>query len=159
MTTLEEALALLVPTYSEGGRGRKECPACKKFVGARVHDCACGHNFVEGETKTNVAKQAEPIDRDISLFATNFGSEVRTICYTPSDCSRLKVKLTDLSANGIVLFCDSVIDEYLNRNGALLTPDAIKYLGRYYLELSQDDLAFFELGVDEWFSTLIAELE
>lgn len=36
-------------TYNEGGRGRKQCPACKKYVGFRSATCECGHVFAAKE--------------------------------------------------------------------------------------------------------------
>jgi len=32
-------------TYTKGGKGRKECPQCNVFVGARTTLCNCGHKF------------------------------------------------------------------------------------------------------------------
>lgn len=29
-----------------GKRGKKMCPSCNKEVGARTHNCSCGHKFV-----------------------------------------------------------------------------------------------------------------
>ena len=37
-----------IQTYTEGGAGRKVCPSCGKYVGARRELCACGYEFVEG---------------------------------------------------------------------------------------------------------------
>jgi len=34
-----------IKTYDDGGRGKKQCPACKKYIGARNAICACGHEF------------------------------------------------------------------------------------------------------------------
>lgn len=41
---VEEA-ARSITTYDEGGRGRKQCPSCKKYLGNRNSVCACGHEF------------------------------------------------------------------------------------------------------------------
>jgi hypothetical protein len=35
--------------YEEGGKGRKQCPDCTKYVGVRVASCLCGHDF-SGDT-------------------------------------------------------------------------------------------------------------
>lgn len=32
-------------TFTGPGRGRKQCPACKIYVGVRSHSCPCGHAF------------------------------------------------------------------------------------------------------------------
>lgn len=40
-----------IKTYTEGGKGRKQCTACSAFVGVRTPVCACGHAFKNGESK------------------------------------------------------------------------------------------------------------
>lgn len=36
-----------MPVFDTGGRGRKQCPECEKFVGARASDCPnCDFNFI-----------------------------------------------------------------------------------------------------------------
>ena len=45
-TTVSKATAV----SDTGGKGRKECPSCHKFVGARAQVCpACNHSFVTGQ--------------------------------------------------------------------------------------------------------------
>lgn len=40
--------------YSEGGKGRKQCPNCQKYLAARGSDCAnCGYNFQAGKVLTH----------------------------------------------------------------------------------------------------------
>ena len=36
-----------VVVYDESGKGRKQCPACKKYVGIFVKVCVCSHVFVK----------------------------------------------------------------------------------------------------------------
>ena len=51
-------------THTEPGRGRKQCPSCKIYVGVRTGKCACGHVFekpvveVKAETKTETGSEA-----------------------------------------------------------------------------------------------------
>lgn len=35
----------IVKTYDEGGKGKKQCLSCKKYVGVRTEVCACGAAF------------------------------------------------------------------------------------------------------------------
>lgn len=42
---LQLLLSNSIKTYDEPGKGKKHCPECKKYVGARNATCACGHNF------------------------------------------------------------------------------------------------------------------
>jgi hypothetical protein len=92
-------------------------------------------------------------------FAAAMGVQRGHICYTPSNIDRLNTKLVELNQNGVIGYCDDVIDEYLNLTDNLLHVDGLKYLGRYHLNLTGDDLQFFDVCVNEWFSNLSVELE
>ena len=41
-------------TVNEAGRGRKQCSACKNYVGVRTGKCECGHEFA-GSAKASPA--------------------------------------------------------------------------------------------------------
>ena len=38
-----------IKTYTEAGRGRKQCPKCNTYVGVRNAKCVCGHDFKEND--------------------------------------------------------------------------------------------------------------
>lgn len=44
------------------GRGRKQCPKCKSFVGVRTITCDCGYEF-PGRSKVGVNPRAAEQDR------------------------------------------------------------------------------------------------
>ncbi len=52
-----------VETFKEGGRGRKQCPSCQKFIGARNSVCACGHKF-EVKASSNGKRKASKAPTD-----------------------------------------------------------------------------------------------
>ena len=55
-TTVSKATAV----SDTGGKGRKECPSCHKFVGARAQTCpACNHSFVTGQKAEPAAATAD----------------------------------------------------------------------------------------------------
>jgi len=56
-----------ITTYTEGGRGRKQCPTCSNYVGVRNQICACGNNFKENPSVAAVTKD-EP--KEITTFET-----------------------------------------------------------------------------------------
>jgi hypothetical protein len=53
----------VVKTYNEGGKGKKPCPSCKKYVGLRTSMCACGHVF---QSKSVKADKVEPLMKSVS---------------------------------------------------------------------------------------------
>jgi len=50
--------------YSGPGRGRKQCPECKEYVGVRNTDCKCGHMFTstlkKGKKKPTIKTKGGP---------------------------------------------------------------------------------------------------
>lgn len=52
-------------TYTEAGRGRKQCPACQIYIGVRSNTCVCGHLF-NPDAATKVEKTDEP--KEIKTF-------------------------------------------------------------------------------------------
>jgi hypothetical protein len=56
----------MVKTYSTGGKARKKCPNCAKFVHARCLSCICGHKFVKGVAK--VTKKAKAVNKDVKVY-------------------------------------------------------------------------------------------
>lgn len=157
MAELEEVLASLdaLPKQVDGpGRGHKQCPSCKEYCGVRLQICDCGFNFAD-KPKKATPESEYPIE--MIEFCKSFGVPANRVCWTPS--GKFTTKLQSLDYNDIVVFCDDIVDEYYARRYYVLTPDAIKYLGRNHLDLEGDSLDWFKLCVDEWFSTLTSEME
>lgn len=48
-----------IQTYEVGGKGRKSCPHCNKYVAARVLVCACGYSFQEGIVTAKVVAEKD----------------------------------------------------------------------------------------------------
>lgn len=76
-----------VATYDEGGRGRKQCPACKKYIGARNMVCACGHEFKKAKAEppkpVDPPKPPKPVDPP-TWKALSDPDAVLEESYTPS---------------------------------------------------------------------------
>lgn len=142
-----------VKTYEVGGRGRKICPNCKQYVGCKNQYCACSYEFVKGEPK--IAQEDDPVSKSIQMFAFRMGFSNGRICTTPA--GKFTTTLDSLCQNDVIKFCDDVIEEYGEKRHVLLSPEAIKYLGRYHLKLESDDLVLFNMYVDEWFNQISAE--
>lgn len=50
-----------IKTYDEAGNGRKQCPACSKYLGNRSKKCACGHVF-DGTTAASKPEEIKTYD-------------------------------------------------------------------------------------------------
>ena len=47
-----------IKTHSTPGRGKKQCPECKVYLGVRNGKCICGHEFVPVQKKVLPKKEA-----------------------------------------------------------------------------------------------------
>jgi hypothetical protein len=73
----------------EGGKGKKLCPSCEKFVGARVKECPhCQHKFAQKST----GKKAAP------------GSDNEVLSFILAQRGFNKEKLAELSKDAAVQF-------------------------------------------------------
>ena len=53
---------------TSSGPGKKQCPACKTFVGVRTHTCECGHTF-RSKTKTGSGNSTPTSDVVATVLA------------------------------------------------------------------------------------------
>lgn len=154
----QELLDVLAPkTYTEGGKGKKQCPACNMYVGARVLMCGCGHEFIIGE---NVAKANHMVEEtpELKRYAASLGFYRGRLCHAPA--GKINTQLKSLDYNGVVDFLDDVIDEYdKTSSGHCLSPDGLKYIGGMHLGLTGENLEFYKMCVDQWYKQLMDENE
>ena len=64
MTTVQDLKT--VKTYDEGGKGKKKCPSCTKYVGAINKLCACGYEF-KPEDKIKILVKSEP--KEVKVYS------------------------------------------------------------------------------------------
>jgi hypothetical protein len=114
--------------YDTPGRGRKQCPQCKVYVGVRTHDCSCGHSFAE---KGSVASQAKLVaqpemDEETKnyILGLNIGPKRVLIVYTPAGVCPYKLDSVDYDS--VKSFCEDVVDAGL-KEGRLYTKYVINY--------------------------------
>lgn len=110
------------------GRGRKQCPNCKAYVGVRTQDCVCGHNFA---TNGSVASLAKPVgqpelDEETKqyILGLSIGARKVMIVYTPAGACPIKLESVDYDS--VKSFCEDVIDSGL-KDGRLYTKHVINY--------------------------------
>lgn len=69
--------------YNIPGRGRKQCNACKKYVGVRSHACeACGASFTVAVARPRVAR---PNQHALQVFPPLPEKKVETVTIVKSD--------------------------------------------------------------------------
>ena len=91
MSELSEIAAIIngldkpvIKTYTERGRGKKQCPKCKVIVGVRTKICSCGRVFTKQSKTTSLPRDPE-VSKAINLVAGlgSYPSKGYSIIYAP----------------------------------------------------------------------------
>lgn len=143
---IDEMLQALITTYDEPGKGRKQCPDCKKYVGARQSNCACGHKFKPEDKKTR--KPQEETDPMIAAFVHKTGKShrERVVDFPSGSCP---AKLTDTSKEGVDDWCNQVLWNGRNK-GLIYTPNAMTYFLRHYVSVYDPQYKELKEKVKDW---------
>lgn len=125
-----------VKTYDEGGRGRKQCPSCEKYVGAVTKVCVCGHEF-NSKSKAPKGRQPDSEPEPSQPRRTNYDPRLLRISTPAGECPH-KLKGTD---------CDTV-QEWAEQvraagreNGRYYTVHALVYFVRHFFDLGSPEHA------------------
>ena len=132
-----------VKTYDEGGKGKKQCPACKKYVGLRTAACACGHPFAL-KTKAKAAQEPDDEDNDEEVQPTVGSSDPmpqrrhvqqtgRIRIHTPAGACPHRLTGTDVST--VEEWAEHVRKTFLDRDGSWLLVPALKYFAREFIPM------------------------
>lgn len=165
--SIEEALLDKVCSYSsgktftEGGRGKKQCQNCKVFVGVRTSNCPdCGTEFVAGanSAKANKTSKVKPpskndeYEQDIDLsFCAKLGITKGRPVFAPTGACPVKLTGTDeltvmdwveetLYAGGKKVFMPEAMKSFAREFYGVMTDEysqVCKYIDMYYAEASE----------------------
>lgn len=106
-----------MPVYDEAGRGRKSCPNCNHYVGARSAKCEqCGHSF--GTTEV-VVRHSLPTD-------------IRQVGIPAGECP---VTLKGTDTETVLEWADKVRDAFLGRRQNLQVSGLV-YFARYFFDIN-----------------------
>jgi hypothetical protein len=139
-----------VATYTEGGRGRRQCPSCKKYVSIRTATCACGHQLqssahkpAESSTKGNQGStEPAPTKTASSTERAATVAGCAHIIWTPS--GKVPVPLKGLSEPEVREWVEEVRYEIAREQNAFLSMEGLIYWGRYGCNLSLEDMPKFK---------------
>jgi hypothetical protein len=134
----------VVKTYDEGGKGKKQCPACKKYVGLRTALCACGHAFVSKAKTPKPQEEEADEDDDDNIPSTVAADDPEPVrhrrhvqhagrgmrVHTPAGACPHRLTATD--AQTVEDWAEHVRKTFLDRDGSWLTVPALKYFAQEY---------------------------
>lgn len=123
---------------TSGGPGKKNCPGCSEYIGARCKVCPlCNYNY---ETKTKEVPKAAPthylrpknvIESD--AWPNTIGAEADNIrCYKVLYPSGLcPIELKDFTPIKVKKWANAVSDK-MAAKGQLMTPEALFYFAKKF---------------------------
>lgn len=144
---IDEILSAVIPDEESNGpgRGKKYCPKCTNYIGARQKICNCGFEFNGQTFKPPQELTAEQLAEQ--AYAIKHLSEKCRLIYTPS--GKCPVKLLSLSEEDIYDWCDSVIDLGL-KNRLLYYTTALIYWLREFVDINSVEYKLARKTVQNW---------
>jgi hypothetical protein len=130
-----------VKVYDTGGRGRKQCPQCRKFVGYSAEYCGCGLKFGKYQPpkkKANGGQFAAPVmvDLESSQFQRAMGTQSLLVIAPSGICP---CKLTGIDYDSVKAWAEKVVEagEQLDK---CYSPAALRYFAREFGALIDFDV-------------------
>lgn len=142
-------------TYSEAGRGRKQCPGCSQYVGARVLKCGnCQYDFQNSpKTKRQKLENFGEITTEMRKYADVLGAYNCRYVYTPS--GHIPIRPYEFTEKAVFAFCDAIVELGLKDN-CLYLPQAIKYMIAQRHGLSSQEYKDFCEHFQKWYDTVMS---
>jgi hypothetical protein len=126
-----------IQTYDEGGRGRKQCPKCKKYIGARNVICACGYEF-KGKGQDKVAEVCEESVQTKAARIHLSAIDCKSVVWVPA--GKPPVQLNGTDESDLVNWTYDIRRAYADKNNAYLSLNALKYWLRNGYNLSEQEI-------------------
>lgn len=141
----------VVKTQESGGKGKKQCPTCLKYMGVRTQVCVCGYCFskkepVQTPAPTAVPMVTAPIHATVAATATDeeatdprFADRrggCRTTIHTPA--GECPVRLKGYDEDSIRHWADQVRSGFRSRS-EFLKLRGLRYYLRYFYEINSPE--------------------
>ena len=121
---IDNILDILKPdinVFDGRGRGRKECPECRRYIGVRHKVCICKHEFKKKEQPVTEVEGPEYIEARDFMSALGYNHIGFRILFIPrGECP---VKFT----GSVSEWADAVIERYYGYF-YLMSPMALRYM-------------------------------
>lgn len=150
--------------YEDGGKGRKQCLGCKKYVGAKTKTCFCGHEFEAKAGTVTARREYFAGDQHAYLrmreaLAAQKAAEcgARNILWTPAKQAPVDLKGTTLIL--VQQWAEAVREHCRVRYGYFVCLSALTYWANAYVnkprEMSREDIKkvcrhLLDVYSDEW---------
>ncbi len=116
-----------------GGRGYRQCPACKIHVHVRQRICECGRTFKAEDKKPLGKPEIEKTleEKQARKFAQALGYGIYRVMHIPSGAC--PIKLTKTTKKAVWDWCEDLITYGLERR-YVMSQYALRYYSRQFFE-------------------------
>ena len=120
-----------IKTYAEGGKGRKKCPSCERFLSLVYKICQCGFDFSKSK------KVEEVVDK---IYEKALHNGCKTIILIPAGSCPIVLKSSKIK--DVKIWADSLRDQFNNKQQFLSITGLIYFIGHFFKVLDPErDLA------------------
>ena len=120
-----------IKTYAEGGKGRKKCPSCERFLSLVYKICQCGFDFSKSK------KVEEVVDK---IYEKALHNGCKTIILIPAGSCPIVLKSSKIK--DVKIWADSLRDQFNDRQQFLSITGLIYFIGHFFKVLDPErDLA------------------
>lgn len=130
--------------FSGSGRGRKQCPSCKQYVGVRTKQCACKHSFErkKGRRVEVEGKPANKKSKTKDALSTSLPSRER-LATVIAPAGKCPFVLAGTSYEEVMGWAQAVRGRGFDKS-EYYTVSALKYYARYFFDIFSDDYLIVE---------------
>jgi hypothetical protein len=145
-------------TFKLPGKGRKLCPQCKVYVGARTQQCECGYEFIIGSAPASTVAKNEAWDEPLTdedkryIRAIGAGRGGRVV-HVGAGAPPADLKMCD--EQSVRDFCEDIVAAGLKDN-KLYMPRAIKNFMRHVIGERAITNQYTDVYIDKWYSDKVA---
>lgn len=132
-----------INVFDGRGRGRKQCPECKVYIGVRHKVCVCKHTFKKKREPVPEALSPECIEARNFIAALGYTPLGLSIIFTPRGKCPVKFK------GDMADWADKVIERYYGDN-YVLAPTALVYMIGQFSRFNSDEYHQNKEDLKDW---------
>ncbi|TXI89759.1 MAG: hypothetical protein E6Q36_02810 [Chryseobacterium sp.] len=152
----------IIKTYDEGGKGKKQCSSCKKYVGIRTSVCACGSAFVskakpkpkpkQDDIEDEVEDSIEEVQIHSTYGASDSSATRRHVRHTGrgvrihTPAGTCPHRLTGTDVETVENWAEQLRKTFLDHGGDWLTLSALKYFAQQFYPIYNSTKILIETG-------------
>lgn len=148
----------IVNSFKLPGKGRKLCPSCNIYVGARTQKCTCGYEFKIGSAPASTESKNsiwdEPLSDEDKRYIRAIGcGKGGIVIHVGAGAPPADLKMCD--EQSVRDFCEDIVAAGL-KDGKLYMPRAMKNFMRHVIGERAITNQYTDKYIDKWYADKVA---